>query len=235
ERLNYYIVDSFQTIIDSEMINKQKREIEKLNHEITELSKIDFLTNLLNRRAFFEALEAEKKRTVRDNWRLTATTHCVKDCSYDFTANPDGKFLDHYGRFCCVLIDIDFFKKINDNYGHLIGDQVLKKIGEVLNNKSIFRENDIIGRYGGEEFILVLPETNSNNAKIPTNRLREYVKTIDFYDDKGNVFHISISIGLSEFNPNDKTNEDLIQRADQALYVAKQQGRDRVVVYEEIF
>ena len=218
ERLNYYIVDSFQTIIDSEMIANQKREIEKLNKEIMELSKIDFLTNLLNRRAFYDALEAEKKRTLRDNWRLSSSNSCVKNCDNSFTAHPEGKFLDHFGRFSCVLIDIDFFKKINDNYGHLVGDMVLKKIGEVLNSKMIFRENDIIARYGGEEFILILPETNSINAKTPTNRLREYFKTIDFFDEDNRSFNVTLSLGISEFNPKDKTNEELIQRADQ-LYI----------------
>nr|HPO49509.1 GGDEF domain-containing protein [Spirochaetota bacterium] len=225
ERLNYYIVDSFQTIIDSELISKQKIEIEKLNKEITELSKVDFLTNLLNRRAFFEALDSEKKRSQRDVWRISSSSCSKPEKDDNFENLPEGDCTEHFGRFACVLIDIDFFKRINDSYGHLIGDSVIKKIGEVLNAKTIFRENDIIARYGGEEFIIILPETNAQNAKTPTNRLREYIKTIDFYDDKKNVFHISISIGISEFRMNDESNEELIQRADQALYVTKEQGR----------
>ncbi|OHD10574.1 MAG: hypothetical protein A2086_09455 [Spirochaetes bacterium GWD1_27_9] len=244
ERLTSYIVDSFQTIIDSELIQIQKREIEKLNEEVTqknkeiiELSKVDFLTNLLNRRAFFEALDAEKKRTIRDHWRIATSENIDRIANEDklFDKNPDGKFLEHFGRFACLLFDIDHFKNINDTYGHITGDQVLRKIGEVLKEKNIFRENDIFGRFGGEEFIIILPETSSFHARIPAERLREKIKEIDFYDDKKNVFHISISIGIAEFSINDTSNEDLIHRADQALYYAKEQGRDKVVIFEEVF
>ena len=234
ERLNYYIVDSFQTIIDSALIEKQKKEIEELNKEILEISKIDYLTNILNRRAFFDVLEKERNRTLRNYERLKQEKK--------LTENPQMSLKefqsllgDHYGRFSCLLIDIDFFKKINDNYGHLVGDMVLKKIGEVLRSKKIFREQDIVARYGGEEFIVILPETNAIHAKIPAERLREYIKKIDFYDNKNNIFHITLSIGISEFSILDQSNEELIKRADDALYYAKEKGRDQIVVYEEIF
>jgi diguanylate cyclase (GGDEF)-like protein len=231
-------VDSFENIIDKEIIKAQKNEIEKLNLEITEMSKIDFLTNLYNRRAFFEALEAEKKRTLRDNWRLSTLTgkdvEGLDKIKMDQSAKPNGKFLEHFGRFSCMLIDIDFFKKINDTYGHLIGDHVLKEMGRLLKTKEIFRENDIAGRFGGEEFIVILPETSAVNARIPAERLRESVKKVEFLDDKNKAFHVTISIGISEFSAEDKTNEDLINRADQALYYAKQRGRDQVIIYEEM-
>jgi len=234
ERLNYYIVDSFQTIIDSALIEKQKQEIEQLNKEILEMSKIDYLTNVLNRRAFFDALEAEKNRAIRDYERLKQEK--TKSENTKMTLEDFQEILgEYYGRFSCLLIDIDFFKRINDTYGHLIGDQVLKKLGEILRSKKIFREQDIVARYGGEEFIVILPETNSINAKIPAERLREYIKQIDFYDNQNNIFHITLSIGISEFNIEDKANEELIKRADEALYYAKEKGRDRVIVYEEVF
>lgn len=234
ERLNDYIMDSFQTIIDSALIEKQKREIEELNKEILEISKIDYLTNVLNRRAFFEALDAEKSRTIRDYERLK--NEGEKASNNNVTIKDFQKILgEHYGKFSCILIDIDFFKKINDTYGHLIGDQVLKKIGEILRSRKIFREQDIIARYGGEEFIVILPETNALHAKIPAERLRDYIKKVDFYDNNNNVFHITLSMGISEFNIEDKSNEELIKRADDALYYAKEKGRDRIIVYEEVF
>ncbi|GEM_PF-1213403 len=235
ERLNYYIVDSFQTIVDSTLVNIQKAKIETLNKEIIEISKIDYLTNVLNRRAFFEALEAEKKRSIRNFVRLQNEKGIAIDESLDFHHKLEGKIEDHVGRFACILLDIDFFKKINDTRGHLIGDEVLKKIGEVLTSKTIFRENDIVARYGGEEFVVILPETNSEHAFIPAERLRKFIKQIDFFDEKKVKFNITISVGISEFSIYDKSNEDLIKRADEALYYAKENGRDRVIIYEEIY
>ena len=112
---------------------------------------------------------------------------------------------------------------------------MLKKIGEVLTSKVIFRENDIVARYGGEEFIVILPETNSKHAFVPAERLREFIKKIDFFDGRKTKFNITISVGISEFSMHDKSNEDLIKRADEALYYAKENGRDRVVIYEEVY
>lgn len=235
ERLNYYIVDSFQTIIDSTLVNIQKAKIEILNKEIIEISKIDYLTNVLNRRAFFEALEVEKKRAIRNFVRLQDEKGIELEDSIDFHHKLEGGIEDHFGRFTCVLLDIDFFKRINDTHGHLVGDEVLKKIGEVLTSKVIFRENDIVARYGGEEFIVILPETNSRHAFVPAERLREFIKKIDFFDGKKVKFNITISVGISEFSMHDKSNEDLIKRADEALYYAKENGRDRVVIYEEVY
>lgn len=235
ERLNYYIVDSFQTIIDSTLVNIQKAKIEILNKEIIEISKIDYLTNVLNRRAFFEALEVEKKRAIRNFVRLQDEKGIELEDSIDFHHKLEGGIEDHFGRFTCVLLDIDFFKRINDTHGHLVGDEVLKKIGEVLTSKVIFRENDIVARYGGEEFIVILPETNSKHAFVPAERLREFIKKIDFFDGRKTKFNITISVGISEFSMHDKSNEDLIKRADEALYYAKENGRDRVVIYEEVY
>ncbi|MBP7552703.1 MAG: GGDEF domain-containing protein [Spirochaetes bacterium] len=235
ERLNYYIVDSFQTIIDSTLVNIQKAKIEILNKEIIEISKIDYLTNVLNRRAFFEALEVEKKRAIRNFVRLQDEKGIELEDSIDFHHKLEGGIEDHFGRFTCVLLDIDFFKRINDTHGHLVGDEVLKKIGEVLTSKVIFRENDIVARYGGEEFIVILPETNSKHAFVPAERLREFIKKIDFFDGRKTKFNITISVGISEFSMHDKSNEDLIKRADEALYYAKENGRDQVVIYEEVY
>jgi len=243
-RLNNYIVQSFKTIVDSELIAQQKLKIEKLYKQLELLSKIDVLTHVLNRRAFFEAMEKEKARTLRDVWRLERINRpesmplpddlkkIVKD---KFDSDPEGTFLDHYGRFSCIMIDIDNFKSINDTYGHLMGDEVLKKLGELLNNNTIFRENDIVGRFGGEEFIIILPETNSIHAKIPANRLRYQIKKINFITEKNEKFNVTLSIGISEFNLGDRTCESIIDRADKALYYAKHNGKDQVVVYNDVF
>jgi len=243
ERLQQYISDSFSSIINEQVIKKQKEKIEKLYKELELLSKIDLLTKLLNRKAFYEALTRERKRALRDIWRLESINRPsgipipeqFKDFITDETETiPANTFLDHYGRFVCMMIDIDNFKKVNDTHGHLVGDMVLIKIGEVLNSKIALRENDVAGRFGGEEFIILLPETNSQNAKIPANRLRHYINKILFKSEK-KTFHITVSIGISKFRIDDKNIDDVIKRADKALYYSKNNGRDMVTVYEDVF
>jgi diguanylate cyclase (GGDEF)-like protein len=127
----------------------------------------------------------------------------------------------------CILIDIDYFKKINDTYGHLAGDKVLKAatllIGETI------RTYDVLGRYGGEEFLIILPEANFETASILAERIRKHLRqneTIISYLSKDAVF--SISLGVAEMRADDKNIEDLLNRADKGLYKAKGDGRDRV-------
>ncbi|HBD94677.1 MAG: hypothetical protein A2015_04925 [Spirochaetes bacterium GWF1_31_7] len=239
-RINSYIIDAFQTIVNAQIIEDQRNEILNLNQELTKLSKTDYLTNVLNRRAFFDALESERKRTLREHWRIHESNTTISESAEPLQKKltilhkPHGCFFDHYGNYCCIILDIDHFKYINDTYGHLKGDEVLKELGKILNSKEIFRENDTIARYGGEEFVIMLPETNIFHAKIPAERLRKQIKNLDFTSDDGKTFRVTISIGISEFRISDTTNEDIINRADQALYFAKENGRDQVIVYEDI-
>ena len=112
---------------------------------------------------------------------------------------------------------------------------MLRTLGDLLINDHILRENDIAGRFGGEEFIIILPETNSVNALEPATRLVEKFKNIAFSDNKDGNFSITLSVGISEYHPNDKTNDDIIRRADKALYFAKKHGKGKVIVYENVF
>lgn len=241
-RLDNYIINSFRTIIDSEILNIQKQEIETLYQELERLSKVDYLTKVLNRKAFFEAMDAERKRTVRNATlknELLCNLH--EDTENHEPSTPPEQndvprnYLNYYGKFSCIMIDLDHFKKINDTHGHLVGDKVLKEIGKLLNSNKIFRDNDIIGRYGGEEFIIVLPGADAHTAKFPAERFRKEVKTITFKGYKGQSFNIFVSIGISEFKLSDNSNEDLINRTDQALYYAKRNGRDQTIIYEDMF
>lgn len=236
-RLNSYIADSFSDIVDSNLLQKQKKEIEALNEKLREISRIDYLTNLLNRRALLESFELEKRRALRCRWRLKK--FIVNDGSWDSTVVPNefvhqvaGKLDDHVGNFACLMIDIDHFKKVNDTYGHLIGDVVLRRFGELLQQKGLFRDTDVLGRYGGEEFIVLLPETNRQHALIPAQRLRQTISEIKFEDGKGRVFSVTISIGVSEFLPEEVSSEEMIKRADDALYYAKEHGRNQVCLYD---
>lgn len=237
ERLNDYICNSFKEVVFSELLIKKNDEINRLNKELERKNRIDNLTSLYNRKAVFEFLDKERKRTERDIWRLEETDIKEKEAGPTrriFSHEPKGSFLDHFGIFSLMMIDIDYFKKVNDTYGHLKGDEVLKELARLLQENTILRDNDIAGRFGGEEFIVILPETNAPNALEPAKRLNETFKKIEFLSEEGKVFHVTLSIGISQFKTNDKKNEDLIHRADSALYYAKENGRDRVVIYEEI-
>ncbi len=237
-RINNYIVESFKYIADTELIKQQKENIQELYENIVNISKIDFLTNILNRKAIVEILENESKRTMRDLWRIKSVIEEENPdkCSELLGNNQSvGNFLDHYGVFSVLMIDIDFFKNINDLHGHLVGDNVLRIFGDILKNHRIFREVDSVGRYGGEEFLVLLPETNARNAVIPAERLRRAIESHEIKDTAGDKIRVTISVGISEFYPEDITPNDLLSRADKALYHAKLSGRNKVVIYEDYF
>lgn len=170
--------------------------------KILQYATIDALTNLNNRRQFELRLGQEIATTKRQN-------------------NP----------LCAMMIDIDFFKKVNDTYGHASGDAVLRGVASII--KSALRESDIPSRYGGEEFAVLLPYTHIEEAQIVGERLRKAVETspIPINDEDSEVKSISvtISMGLAEFNTQE-TGEELFERADKALYDAKEGGRNRVCV-----
>ena len=133
-------------------------------------------------------------------------------------------------RVSFIMADIDHFKMCNDKYGHLVGDVVLKSTADIL--KKSLRDIDIISRYGGEEFSVTLPETAKDSAFVAGERLRKAVEAaeIDAYDEK---IHITISMGITTFPDDTDELNQLIDRADQMLYKAKEAGRNRVEAYEQ--
>ena len=165
--------------------------------KVLQYATLDALTNLNNRRQFEVRLKQEIATTKRQK-------------------NP----------LCAMMIDIDFFKKVNDTYGHASGDAVLRTVASII--KEHLRESDIPSRYGGEEFAVLLPYTHIEEAKIVGERLRKAVETTPIPIDKKNI-NVTISMGLAEFSPQE-TGEDLFKRADSALYEAKESGRNRVCV-----
>ena len=123
-----------------------------------------------------------------------------------------------------LMLDIDFFKKVNDTYGHLAGDFVLKEVADII--KSTIRNSDACGRFGGEEFIIVLPNTKLNGAMKLAERIRENIQNHKFIFQNQEI-PITISIGITSASKNDSLFS-LIERADEALYEAKSKGRNRV-------
>lgn len=165
--------------------------------KVLQYATLDALTGLNNRRQFELRLKQEIATTKRQK-------------------NP----------LCAMMIDIDFFKKVNDTYGHASGDTVLKTTASII--KEHLRESDIPSRYGGEEFAILLPYTHIEEAKIVGERLRKAVESTPIDIDKKNI-NVTISMGLAEFSP-DETGEELFKRADKALYEAKESGRNKVCI-----
>jgi diguanylate cyclase (GGDEF)-like protein len=164
--------------------------------EIYRLMTVDGLTDLHNKRFFTEALEKEIARGKR------------------------------YERgFSLVLFDIDHFKKINDTFGHLAGDAVLRQLGALV--KTRLRHTDIPARTGGEEFAIIVPEVGLEGARILADKLRRGVEEALFRFE-GTIIPVTISLGVAEWDPAIETPEALVQQADERLYAAKHGGRNRV-------
>ena len=176
----------------------------KMKYQYTEkefMSVLDGLTGLYNRRQFEISLEQEHNRSKR-----------------------------HLSDFSLAILDIDFFKKVNDTYGHQYGDYVLKTVANLM--KQAFRKTDLLYRYGGEELVMIMPETNIEGAVIPVQRLRRMVEEYDF--EYNNVkAKVTVSIGLTMNYQEFSTPADMLKSADEALYKAKESGRNRVVLYEQ--
>ncbi|MEX0692659.1 MAG: diguanylate cyclase [Gemmatimonadales bacterium] len=162
-----------------------------------ELARTDALTGCVNRRALFERMGREMDRAKRYRHALAV-----------------------------ILVDLDEFKRVNDEHGHVAGDRVLAAMGELLRRDA--RAVDIVGRYGGDEFILVLPETPLEGAVVFAERLRQRIHAVDFAEG-GEPWYVSASIGVAGYPTEDvATSEDLIACADQAMYRAKHEGRNQV-------
>jgi two-component system, cell cycle response regulator len=168
------------------------------NRRLEQLARTDPLTRVLNRRALTERLVAETERVKR-----------------------------YESEVSLLLIDLDHFKKVNDNYGHLVGDDVLAEMAAYL--QGAVRAVDVVARYGGEEFVVVLPETGAPGAQAFAERLREGVEARAFTRGSGGTLQLTASIGVATFpSPGIDSPEDLLAAADQALYRAKAEGRNRV-------
>ncbi|MEI7640637.1 MAG: GGDEF domain-containing protein [bacterium] len=126
--------------------------------------------------------------------------------------------------FAVLMLDVDFFKKINDTYGHLAGDEVLKSLAEILTSRS--RTVNTIGRYGGDEFTIISPLASHKSSYFFAERLREAIEKRDFIYEES-ILKFTISIGICIWNPKIKTAREMIKLADQALYTAKHNGRNQ--------
>jgi two-component system, cell cycle response regulator len=199
--------------LDYDQMNKQlilakihledlTKELEDKNKILDNLANIDGLTGVYNHRYFQNVLDQEIKRALRHNKSISI-----------------------------LLIDIDHFKLVNDTYGHQVGDFVLAEFAKTIQEN--IREYDTLARYGGEEFVVVLPETSCEDALVVGEKLRSVIEQTGFQDNR-EKYHVTASFGQAGSTPAAEDNfskNDLIHQADQALYAAKEKGRNRVVGY----
>ncbi len=186
-----------------------KELMKKLKHANEELTKLNFITEIDARTDFLTGLYNRR-------------------CIQDVIEKLIEKAQDEGQEFSVLMIDIDYFKRVNDEYGHEAGDFVLKELSVIL--KRNMRSKEIIGRYGGEEFIGLLPEVNKAGAKLVAERLRKEINHHDFIFDEKKI-RISVSVGVSQFKmKEDQDMASVVKRADNALYEAKNKGRNRTVM-----
>jgi len=185
------------TLIEQTVLDRTK-DLNEAKKELEVLTKTDSLTGIANRRHFTEYLDAEWKRAIRDKSSLSL-----------------------------IMIDIDHFKCFNDKYGHLSGDECLKKVARCLQS-SFHRSTDLIARFGGEEFVAILP--NTKNPIIPAEQCRLSIENLKIpNEDASTSSFVTISAGVITITPDETANRAEFERnADRALYKAKESGRNRV-------
>jgi len=167
-------------------------------------------------------------KTIIDNFNTidrlsikTQTDALTQVYNKDFFHNYLSEFMDLNREGVIIFFDIDHFKKINDTYGHLIGDEVLKRLTSII--KTHLREEDILARWGGEEFVILLHNSDLTKAVLKANQLRQIVANSPFPSD----IKLTISMGVEEIEHNEKM-EEVLKKADELLYQAKNSGRNRV-------
>lgn len=184
----------------AEQVQARTAELQAANQSLEALSRHDPLTGLANRRHFDELKEIEFRRAVR-----------------------------HKTPLAVLMCDVDFFKLYNDTHGHMLGDECLKQVAEAL--RGVFgRSGEVTARLGGEEFVVMLPNVDLLQANAAAERLRTFLAERELPHGSSSVSpYVTLSIGVAELDPDTMDHFDLLlQRADQALYRAKRQGRDRV-------
>jgi len=178
-------------MVDITMKNLLEDQLRKANEILREQAIRDGLTGLFNHKKSLDLLEEEIKRAKRYSNMLSV-----------------------------LMLDIDYFKKVNDNYGHQVGDDVLVKVSEIIQEN--IRETDIAGRYGGGEFLIIFPQTRCKDALNTAKRINKTLKQHVFKEG----FSLTISAGLSEWQGENAAQ--LIKKADELLYQAKNSGRDKI-------
>jgi diguanylate cyclase (GGDEF)-like protein len=191
-------IEAFNMTLEQE-VQERTRQLHLVNEKLKELANTDELTHIFNRRHFLQLAE-----------------------QFFYTAKRNATEL------YILALDIDFFKQINDTYGHAVGDEILKLFCKTIQH--IIRESDIFGRIGGEEFALCFPNTTKEGACTFAEKIRATIEKTHYYGNPDKPLHVTVSIGIAWYQEGDQTIHESIKRSDQALYKAKQNGRNQVQI-----
>jgi diguanylate cyclase (GGDEF)-like protein len=204
--LAYYFMFIFTYFVSgylSQNLHRNEDLLKEVLQQTRELSISDGLTGLYNQMHFFELLDRETKKSQR-----------------------------HEMSYSLIIFDVDHFKNFNDSNGHLRGSETLRDIAALMRKK--FRSTDLLAKYGGDEFVIILPQTDKVGAYLAAERLRESVEKQAFPGAETQPQKkITVSIGLASYPEHGATDEEILNRADKALYFAKETGRNRTVIYHE--
>lgn len=220
-------VNALKTAVNTQMKSIQSALKESRQTVSEGVSLSSQLSALIDKVKDMEAQEADVREQLEQE-RLRAVTDSLTGLpnreAYSERIHEEMIRWKRYRHpLCLAVIDIDFFKKINDNYGHATGDKVLKAVSSAVSQR--LREVDFMARFGGEEFVTILPETSAEDALTLLNRIRERLSKAQMRS-KDSKFNVTVSIGIAEFKDDD-TAEEVFERADQALYAAKENGRNQ--------
>lgn len=184
-----------------ELLKKYISDLENKNDELDKMSKTDYLTGLANRRFMMERIKEELARKERNGSNMSI-----------------------------LMCDIDHFKKINDSYGHEVGDLVIKEVTNNINK--ILRKYDVVSRWGGEEFLILLPDIGNKEACIIAEKIRKQIENTKIVDQKIEC-RVSITIGVTEYDEKVSISDN-INNADEALYQGKNAGRNKIECYNNL-
>ncbi|WP_415397605.1 GGDEF domain-containing protein [Sulfurimonas sp. CS5] len=188
---------------------------------------LDYLSNFHNSLSSPVLIQEDKSSFMSETTTRDDLTQLYLKSVFNFALKKElEKSFRSRKKLSLLMIDIDDFKQVNDNYGHLAGDEALKTIGELININ--IRNMDIAARYGGEELAIIVPESTLNDAVLLAERIREKISKIEFAS-----FSVTVSIGICHSSLDIRGIDDIISRADKALYDAKLSGKNRVVVFKE--
>lgn len=197
-QINVFITLIAAPLISTYFVNSMF-ELDKVRKALAHLATRDPLTQTHNRRYFMDIANMEFEKSMRHRLPLSL-----------------------------IMLDVDDFKLVNDQHGHILGDMVLRNLSDAIQPR--LRNHDLMARYGGEEFAIVLPHTDASAAHFVASRLCEMVRTIQVQNSHGELIKISVSIGVATLQPRMRNLNQLIDAADQALYRAKRAGKNRVEV-----
>lgn len=207
-------------------VQLRTEELTAANIRLKELASTDELTKIYNRRMFFEVAIKYFKSAQRD---LNVDTDSEDNsANHSKQADTPENSIEKAGNLCFLMLDIDHFKRINDNYGHHIGDEILKLYAKTINE--LLRQGDLFGRLGGEEFGVLLQDTDLEGSKAIAEKIRQAIEDCVYEDNECRVT-MTTSIGISEIYAIDNSISEIQKRADEALYQAKNGGRNRWMLY----